>query len=63
MTKHLDTLLQKEMSRKEFLATLGFGIASILGFSTIIRLLTGKSVDSHLNGKAGHGYGVSPYGR
>lgn len=65
MTKHLDTLMQKEMTRKEFIATLGFGIASIMGLSTIIRLLTGKSADAHLNQQLGHrssGYGSSAYG-
>lgn len=40
-------LLEKEISRKEFLITLGLGIASILGFSTIIKLLFGKSDKEH----------------
>lgn len=62
MNKIADNLMQKEMSRKEFLATLGFGMASILGFSTIIRLLTGKSADHHLSGRVGSGYGSSTYG-
>jgi hypothetical protein len=62
MHKQLDTLFQKEMSRKEFLATLGLGVASIMGFSTIIKLVTGKSVDSHLGQRTGLGYGSSPYG-
>lgn len=62
MNKQIDTLFQKEMSRKEFLATLGFGLASVMGFSNIIHLLTGKSVDSHLRRQSGVGYGSSPYG-
>jgi len=62
MNKQLDTLFQREMTRKEFLATLGFGMASIMGFSTIIRLLTGKSVDSHLIRHSGIAYGSTPYG-
>lgn len=61
MTKPIDTLLRKEMSRKEFLATLGFGAASILGFSTIIKLLSGKSASDHL-GHAARGYGSNTYG-
>jgi hypothetical protein len=61
MSKHLDSLMQKEMSRQEFLATLGFGVASIFGFSGIIRLLTGKSIDKHL-GHSSVGYGASSYG-
>lgn len=62
MSKPVTTLMQKEMSRKEFLATLGFGMASVMGFSTLIRLFTGKSIDSHLGNHASLGYGSSPYG-
>ncbi len=61
MNKPITTLLQREMSRKEFLMTVGFGTASVMGFSTIIKLLTGKSAD----GRFGHvisGYGSSAYG-
>lgn len=56
MNKALNTLLQKEMTRKEFLATLGLGVASLLGFSSVIRLL--NSHHSQANG-----YGSHPYGR
>ncbi len=63
MNKPITALLQKEMSRKEFLATMGFGMASVLGFSTILRLFSGKSVTDHLNRHVGSGYGSSPYGR
>ena len=66
MTKPIDLLLQKEMSRKEFLATLGFGLASIMGFSTVVHLLTGKSFSSHLDqntqNHVSSGYGSSVYG-
>ena len=62
MAKPLDTLLQREMSRKEFLATLGFGLASVMGFSSLIHLLTGKSLNSRLHGSSTTGYGASPYG-
>lgn len=58
----LEPLLQKEMSRKEFLITLGLGLASIFGFSTIIHMLTGKSVGSHINKSVEHGYGSTNYG-
>ncbi len=62
MTQHIENIMQKEMSRKEFLATLGFGMASIMGFSSIIRLLTGKSIGGHLGRGASSGYGYSSYG-
>ncbi len=61
MTKQIESILHKEMSRKEFLATLGFGVASIFGFSTIIHLLTGKSLSTELR-RHELGYGESPYG-
>jgi len=39
-------------------------MASILGFSNIIKLITGKSLDSHFSHeKAGTGYGASTYGQ
>jgi hypothetical protein len=55
-------ILQREVTRKEFLATLGLGVASVMGFSNLIRLLTGKSVESHLTHKSSSGYGSSGYG-
>lgn len=62
MTQPLNQLMQKEMDRKEFLLTLGLGVASIFGFSTIIHLLTGKSVSGHLNKGVTGGYGFTSYG-
>lgn len=61
MTKPLNQLLQKEMSRKEFLATMGFGVASVMGFSGVVKVLTGKSLSTSL-GHQSNGYGSSPYG-
>jgi hypothetical protein len=57
MSKPVDALMRKEMTRKEFLLTLGLAMASIFGFSTIIRLLTGHSFERHANS-----YNPSPYG-
>jgi len=59
MVKPIETLMQKEMTRKEFLVALGFGAASILGFSSILKLM-GKS--SPLQQQTGMGYGASAYG-
>jgi hypothetical protein len=60
MNKQVDTLMQKEMTRKEFLVVMGAGLASVMGFSVIIKLLTGKSLSSrHLSDQA---YGSSVYG-
>ncbi len=63
--KQIDTLLKQEMSRKEFLAAIGMGIAAIMGFSHLIRLLTGKDIQSPLQGstlRSNGGYGASVYG-
>jgi len=61
MNKPVTALMQKEMTRKEFLATFGLGLASIMGLSTIIHLLTGKSFDHHIRHQT-VGYGASVYG-
>jgi hypothetical protein len=57
MDKPLQSLMQKEMTRKEFLATIGLGVASVLGFSSLLKLL----------GMRGHqsteGYGARGYGK
>jgi hypothetical protein len=60
MTKQIDTILQRQMTRKEFLGATALGLGSILGFSTIIRMLTGKSLDHHIihDGKFGYGRGL-----
>jgi hypothetical protein len=51
------------MTRKEFLATLGFGMVSVMGFSQLVHLLTGKSVEHRWRKQVGLvGYGGSPYG-
>ena len=65
MTTQANTLLQKEMTRKEFLATLGLAGASILGFSSIIKLLTGKSLHGQLGTpvRNPYGYGGNSYGK
>lgn len=64
MTKQLNMLLQKEMSRGEFLVTLGFGLASVMGLSTVLHLLTGKSMSTHFGHATAQAssYGASAYG-
>jgi hypothetical protein len=59
MIKPLEQLLQRKMNRKEFLATLGLGAVSLMGFSHLINNLSnsrGKQSD------ASAGYGSSAYG-
>jgi len=58
MTKPLDLLMQKEMTRQEFLVTLGLGVVSIMGFGKIIELLTGHSVHRNVSQKLGYDDGT-----
>jgi hypothetical protein len=60
MNAHVANLMQKEVSRKQFLGMLGLVVLSVFGFSTIIKLLTGKSLESHR--VVSGGYGVTEYG-
>ena len=57
--KKINELMQKKMTRKEFLATVGFGIASIAGLSTLLKFLGKKNP---LEETASLSYGNGPYG-
>ncbi|HKR81468.1 MAG TPA: hypothetical protein VJR27_00510 [Candidatus Saccharimonadales bacterium] len=57
--RQLENIMQKEMTRKEFIGTLGFGLASIFGLSSILRFVFGKG-DARNN--ASLGYGSNVYG-
>ncbi|MFA5004320.1 MAG: hypothetical protein WC498_03540 [Candidatus Saccharimonadales bacterium] len=59
MNQHMGNLMNKEISRKEFLGLSGLAVASIFGFGTVIKLLTGKSLH---NQTFSAGYGSSAYG-
>lgn len=58
MQKQINSIMQKEMTRKEFLATVGFGVATLFGAGAVIRLLTGKQ----LGQQPSMAYGSSVYG-
>ena len=47
--KPIQALLNKRVSRKEFLLLLGFGVVSILGFSTLLHFITGKQMPGHIS--------------
>jgi hypothetical protein len=59
MASPLSGFVQKEVSRKEFLGLLGLATLSIFGFGVILKLVTGKSLDSHpvLHDYSGAAYG------
>ena len=56
----ISDLMQKEMTRKEFLATLGFGVATIMGFSTLLQLFGKKNPLQQQTSQ--YGYGGGAYG-
>jgi hypothetical protein len=59
MNNHVNHIMNKEVTRKEFLGMSGLAVASIFGFGTIVKLLTGKSLPGkHFSS----GYGSSAYG-
>ncbi len=60
----LHQLLELEVSRKEFLATLGFGVLSLIGLSSIIKFLTSHngSTVSMKSVSRTRGYGSNSYG-
>lgn len=55
----INDLLQKDMTRKEFLTTVGMGLATVFGLSAILRLLTGRGFEAQ---QSSYGYGSGPYG-
>lgn len=55
--KQVDQMMSKEVTRKEFLATLGFGLASIFGISGILKFLLGKGSNSQQHSSLGYGNG------
>jgi len=57
--ERLENILQKEMTRKEFLATLGLGLISVLGMGAVVRLLFGKARGASHTATS---YGASAYG-
>jgi hypothetical protein len=58
MKENVSTLLQKEVSRKEFLGMSGLAVASLFGFGAAVKLLTGKSIGSQHNIHSGFGSGA-----
>lgn len=55
----LDSLFSKEMSRKEFLLTIGIGLTSLLGLSSAISVFGDKQGQVQL---AQNSYSSGPYG-
>ena len=63
VNQSLGQLMQKEMSRKEFLLTLSLAVISILGISRIIEALSGHSLHQNLSDHSSQlGYNNGDYG-
>lgn len=63
MYKHVDTLMKREMSRQDFLKTLGIGALSLFGFSSVIKMMSGMNGGTSSHHKiVTNGYGSTPYG-
>ena len=58
----LDGLMNKEVSRKEFLTIVTLAIGSIFGIGQILKLLTGKSLENHHIIRDSQSYSSSVYG-
>lgn len=57
MQKQISALLERDLSRKEFIIALGFGMATLLGLGSLLGFLGQKNPL-----KRDSGYGSSPYG-
>jgi hypothetical protein len=62
MQNPLDQILEKEMDRRDFLAHIGAGFMALIGFSSILKALSGNHSSSSSTHRTG-GYGGSVYGR
>lgn len=56
---NIDELVNKEMTRKEFVATIMWGIASFVGIASLLGMM---SRDSTVNRRQRPGYGENLYG-
>jgi hypothetical protein len=62
MKPHISEIVQKEVTRKEFLKIAGFGIMSVMGIGSIVKLLGEKNSPLKRN-TVSSGYGSSAYGK
>ncbi len=61
LQEDVQTLLQKEMDRKDFLRHLGIGLASIVGITAVLTTISNLGSGQKQQGQA-YGYGSGVYG-
>jgi hypothetical protein len=54
-------ILKQEVTRKQFLSIVGFGVITVLGFSSIISMFSSSKQKNPLD--IGNAYGPRAYGR
>ncbi|MGB4758506.1 MAG: hypothetical protein WBP26_00445 [Candidatus Saccharimonadales bacterium] len=66
MNFNLNELTQKEVSRKEFLSICALGLGAMVGLSSALQLLTGRTFmggGKKTSNSSKPGYGNTPYGK
>jgi hypothetical protein len=59
---NIQELLQKELTRKQFLQLLVVMAVSLLGFSNLLNMLSGNNRPATPDKKSSHGFGSSKFG-
>jgi hypothetical protein len=62
MKEELDSLLQKEMDRKDFLKLVGVSFVAMTGIVSVLKTLNSLGGTSVSSSKQAGGYGSSAYG-
>jgi hypothetical protein len=55
-------IIRKEMTRKEFMVTIGFALASLFGLADVLHFIFGQHVNQAFFYPVSHGYGSKAYG-
>lgn len=61
MKDHIENILNREMTRKEFLQHVGSGMLVLFGITSLIKAITGQSNKGTIK-QQGAAYGSSVYG-
>ncbi len=62
MNKHIQTIIDKPMNRKEFLGYIDATVLAVIGVSGMLKALLNHSNTSSTNHHVADGYGFTPYG-